>query len=221
MKKFFYLISIASVPLLLFFILHQLQSSKVCANNCKESFQLQIENNSSAFFNQKNMKVPQILPESQETDVFGSETLSGEKHIKVNLTTQTLTVYQGKKILLKTLISSGLWGRTPVGTFIVWSKLRATRMTGGEGADYYDLPNVPYVMFYSNNEVPAMAGFSLHGTYWHNNFGHPMSHGCINMKTSDVAKLYDWANPVSDGLTTYSSDKNLGTKVTIYGEAPL
>ena len=88
-------------------------------------------------------------------------------------------------------------------------------MSGGSGADYYNLPNVPYVMFFSNNQVPASAGFSLHGTYWHNNFGHRMSHGCVNMKTTDVAKLYEWADPPTAGNTTRANDTNPGTKVTI------
>ena len=89
-------------------------------------------------------------------------------------------------------------------------------MSGGSGDDYYDLPNVPYVMFFSNDEVPASLGFSLHGTYWHNNFGHPMSHGCVNMKTTDVAKLYEWATPVADSNITHATQDNPGTKVTIF-----
>ncbi|MDP4011299.1 MAG: L,D-transpeptidase [Candidatus Roizmanbacteria bacterium] len=88
-------------------------------------------------------------------------------------------------------------------------------MAGGSGADYYNLPNVPYVMYFSNPQVPASRGFSLHGAYWHNNFGHAMSHGCINMKETDVAKLYDWATPNSTGTTTHSSIDNPGTKITI------
>jgi hypothetical protein len=94
-------------------------------------------------------------------------------------------------------------------------------MTGGEGADFYDLPNVPYVMFFSGPNAPAGAGFSLHGAYWHDNFGHPMSHGCVNMRIVDAEKLYDWADPPTSGSTTLSSTDNPGTKITIYGQAPL
>ena len=86
-------------------------------------------------------------------------------------------------------------------------------MSGGSGADYYNLPNVPYVMFFSNNKVPSSAGFSLHGTYWHNNFGHAMSHGCVNMKTTDAAKVFEWADAVTGGKK--------GTKITIYGDPPV
>jgi hypothetical protein len=93
-------------------------------------------------------------------------------------------------------------------------------MSGGEGADYYYLPNVPFVMFFSNDKVAASRGFSLHGTYWHDNFGHAMSHGCVNMRTIDAQKLYEWVSPQTTGNTTLASDTNPGTVVTIYGKAP-
>ncbi len=93
-------------------------------------------------------------------------------------------------------------------------------MTGGEGADYYDLPNVPFVMFFGNDQVPDGAGFSLHGAYWHDNFGHPMSHGCVNMRQIDAETLYNWVDPTTDGLVTLATDANSGTKVTIFGTPP-
>ena len=70
-------------------------------------------------------------------------------------------------------------------------------MSGGSVAlrTYYYLPNVPYVMFFENDQVAGSRGFSIHGTYWHNNFGHPMSHGCVNMKTSEAKLIYHWTNP--------------------------
>ncbi len=183
-----------------------------CANtlSCKESLTLNVENNQEGIFQNQKVMPPQI--DLTETDnqvaVLGSDTdiketdTSEEKHIYVNLATQTLSAYQGDVLFMQTPISSGLWGRTPTGEFDIWIKIRSTRMSGGSGADFYDLPNVPYVMFFSNDQVAASRGFSLHGTYWHNNFGHPMSHGCINMKTTDIAKLYDWGR--------------VGTKITIY-----
>lgn len=92
-------------------------------------------------------------------------------------------------------------------------------MTGGEGADFYDLPNVPYTMFFEGPNAPAGAGFSLHGAYWHDNFGHAMSHGCVNMKITDAHKLYDWVNPVTNGYTTHATAEDPGTPITIYGTA--
>ncbi|MBI4004820.1 L,D-transpeptidase [Candidatus Roizmanbacteria bacterium] len=196
-----------------------------CANSisCKESLKLKIENNTVGTFNNHSVSPPNInlAEEKKNPTVLGLETGTGEKHIYVNLATQTLSAYQGDKLVFQTLISSGKWFPTPIGEYTIWSKLRATRMTGGEGADYYDLPNVPYVMFFSNDKVPGSAGFSLHGAYWHNNFGHPMSHGCVNMRIIDAEKVYDWANPPTKGNITYANAENLGTKITIYGEAPL
>lgn len=103
--------------------------------------------------------------------------------IDVNLRTQRLTAYEGNKAVFSTLISGGL-PRTPtvVGRFKVYAKLVSTRMRGPG----YDLPNVPYTMYFYR-------GYAIHGTYWHNNFGRPMSHGCINLRTADAAWLFNWA----------------------------
>ena len=186
-----------------------------CANtlSCKESLTLNVENNQEGIFQNQKVKVPQInltgverkvavLGADESFDSTKDKSAQDKKHIYVNLATQTLSAYQGDTLFMQTPISSGLWGRTPTGEFDIWIKIRSTRMSGGSGADFYDLPNVPYVMFFSNDQVAASRGFSLHGTYWHNNFGHPMSHGCVNMKTTDIAKLYDWGR--------------IGTKITIY-----
>jgi len=65
----------------------------------------------------------------------------------------------------------------------------------------------------------GLKAFSLHGAYWHNNFGHPMSHGCVNMKIADAEKIYYWTNP-NVGTMTYETKDNPGTQITIYGVAP-
>jgi LysM repeat protein len=103
--------------------------------------------------------------------------------IDVNLSAQRLTAYQGNTPVFSALISGGL-PRTPtvVGRFKIYTKLVSTRMTGPG----YDLPKVPYTMYFYR-------GYAIHGTYWHNNFGRPMSHGCVNMRTSDAAWLFNWA----------------------------
>jgi LysM repeat protein len=104
--------------------------------------------------------------------------------IDVDISSQRLTAYQGTKPVFSALISSGL-PRTPtvIGRFKVYTKLRSTRMRGPG----YDLPNVPYTMYFYK-------GYALHGTYWHHNFGHPMSHGCVNLRTQDAAWLFNWAS---------------------------
>jgi len=77
-------------------------------------------------------------------------------------------------------------------------------------------------MFFSNSEISASRGFSLHGTYWHDNFGHPMSHGCINMRTEEAELIYYWSQPIVGNGNSVMADKdNPGTEITIYGEAPL
>lgn len=108
--------------------------------------------------------------------------------IDINLTKQRLIAYQGYTPIFSTLISSGVAKhKTTPGTFHIYAKLRSQEMRGGVGAEHYDLPNVPYVMYF-------YGGNAIHGTYWHHNFGHPMSHGCINTPTSAAAFLYRWAS---------------------------
>ncbi len=106
------------------------------------------------------------------------------KWIDVNVRTQTLSAYEGDQLIFTTKVSTGL-PRTPtvLGRFAIRTKLRAQTMVG---PGYY-LPNVPYVMYFYR-------GYAIHGTYWHNNFGRPMSRGCINMRTSEAQWLYQWAS---------------------------
>lgn len=201
------------------------QKDIYCANSisCIKNLNSNVENGVSGTFEGQKVSPPNIdlAIDKTKTEVLGDSTATGEKHIYVDLGKQTLYAYQGNTLFMQTLISSGKWHPTPTGDFRIWIKLRATRMTGGSGADFYDLPNVPFVMFFAGGDISEGAGFSLHGTYWHNNFGHPMSHGCVNMRTVDAEKLYNWADPPTTGLTTTTSVDNLGTKITIYGQAPI
>lgn len=148
---------------------------------------------------------------------------SAEKRIEVDLTHQKLYAFEGSQKVYEFFISSGKWYPTPTGTFQIWGKFRYTKMSGGNPTlhTYYYLPNVPFVMFFGNDAVPASRGFSLHGTYWHNNFGHPMSHGCVNMRTEDAEKIFYWSNPaISDQKTARASRADPGTTIVIYGTAP-
>jgi LysM repeat protein len=114
---------------------------------------------------------------------------AGEKWIDVNLSTQTLLCYEGSQVVYTARVSTGISRYpTPAGTFYIQRKYRYDDMTGGSWArgDYYYLPNVPYCMYY-------YAGYALHGTYWHNNFGTPMSHGCTNLSTADAGWIFNWA----------------------------
>lgn len=174
-----------------------------------------------ATFLDQTLSVPQEQQEESRA-VLGEST--EEKRIEVDLAQQRLYGFEGDRKVFDFLISSGKWGRTPTGTFTIWSKFRYTKMSGGNPAlnTYYYLPNVPYVMFFSNAEVAGSRGFSLHGTYWHNNFGHPMSHGCVNMKTEEAEHVYYWSHPtVPEGKKSVSANReNPGTKIIIYGDPP-
>jgi len=148
---------------------------------------------------------------------------SENKRIEVDLTNQKLYAFEGTNKVFEFPVSTGLWGRTPTGEFTIWIKLRYTKMEGGSKAlgTYYNLPNVPYTMFFYNAQIPKSRGYGIHGTYWHNNFGHPMSHGCVNMKTEEVALLYEWASPDSGGKpSARATEQNPGTRIIIYGVAP-
>jgi lipoprotein-anchoring transpeptidase ErfK/SrfK len=180
-----------------------------------------VPSETSGTFNNESVPVPPEISDEQK-QVLGETT--GEKRIEVDLTNQRVYAFEGDRKVFDFLVSTGKWGRTPTGEFKIWTKIRYTKMSGGSKAlgTYYYLPNVPFVMFFSNAEVAASRGFSLHGTYWHNNFGHPMSHGCVNMKTEEIEQLYYWATPVlPEGKTSTPATKdNPGTKVIIYGTAP-
>lgn len=108
------------------------------------------------------------------------------KWIDVDIGSQTIMAHDGIKPIKTVLMSSGL-GRswTPQGNFKVYLKVAKQTMSGGIGVDRYYLPNVPWILYYSGDNA-------IHGAYWHNNFGVPMSHGCINVSPQDAKWFYDW-----------------------------
>lgn len=176
-----------------------------------------------AVFLNSPISVPNFLAQlPQSKKVLGES--NSDKKIYVDLTNQMLYAYEGESLVYSFLVSTGKWGKTPTGVFNIWGKFRYTKMSGGSVAlhTYYYLPNVPYVMFFENDQIAGSRGFSLHGTYWHENFGHPMSHGCVNMKTSEAALIYEWTGPnIPDGKNTVrSTSENPGTQIIIYGKAP-
>ncbi len=107
----------------------------------------------------------------------------GQRWIEINLSTQTLTAWQGDVAVLTTVVSSGKASTpTVTGRFAIYNKLDSQRMTGPD----YDLPGVPWVMYFYSD-------FAIHGAYWHANFGVPTSHGCVNLTIDDAQTLYNWA----------------------------
>lgn len=108
----------------------------------------------------------------------------GERWIDVDLSRQTLYAYEGDALVNTFIVSTGTWQHpTVTGQYHVYVKYRYADMSG---PGYY-LADVPYVMYFYQ-------GYGLHGTYWHNNFGTPMSHGCVNLETSNAGWLFNWAS---------------------------
>jgi lipoprotein-anchoring transpeptidase ErfK/SrfK len=109
---------------------------------------------------------------------------NGEHWIDVNLSQQRVYAYAGDTLMNSFVVSTGTW-QTPTvtGKFKIWVKVRSQAMTG---PGYY-LPDVPYVMYFYKD-------YGLHGTYWHNNFGTPMSHGCVNLTIPDAEWLYNFSS---------------------------
>lgn len=160
----------------------------------------------------------QVMPESGEAHraLAGVEELIVAQHVKrveVSLAGQTLTAYEGDTPVFHAVISAGL-SRYPTveGEFRIYAKHRFAYMTGGSvaGGDYYYLPNVPSVMYF-------YSGYGLHGTHWHNNFGTPMSRGCVNLTEEDALWLFNWTDPVvPEGRNSaYSTVDAPGTLVVI------
>jgi hypothetical protein len=108
----------------------------------------------------------------------------GERWIDVDLSNQMTYAYEGDQIVASFLVSTGTYLHpTVTGQYYIYVKYVYADMAG---PGYY-LPDVPYVMYF-------YSGYGLHGTYWHSNFGTPMSHGCINLSISDAEWLFYWAD---------------------------
>jgi len=162
-----------------------------------------------------------VAPE--EISSLSPDVPAEKKRIEVNLTTQVLTAYEGDKSVFQTKISSGIPindFKTPTGEYYISEKTAAKHMgysyfgVGRVGvvnsfadADGYALPGVPWTCFFTK------AGHAFHGTYWHENFGTPMSHGCINMRTEEAKWIFRWALPQHEPGRTFN--RGMGTAVRI------
>jgi lipoprotein-anchoring transpeptidase ErfK/SrfK len=148
-----------------------------------------------------------------------------EKWIDVDLTHQTLVLYEGDRPVYATLISSGIIRRedvdeldheTPTGIFRIRSKHVATAMDGDNAFDGpYSIEDVPYVMYYES-------GYAIHSAFWHDLFGRPKSHGCVNAAPEDARVIFDWTDPqVPAGWHgAYPAEPGHGTAIYIHGETP-
>ncbi len=152
--------------------------------------------------------MPSIASPVPSATPFPTPPANTEKWIDVDLTHQQLTAYEGDMPVFQTSVSTGLRNTpTVAGEFRIYWKLTATDMAGPG----YFLRDVPYTMYFH-------AGYALHGTYWHNNFGQPMSHGCVNLRTEDAKWLFNWADPPlpAGASQIRSSNTSPGTRVVVH-----
>ncbi len=144
----------------------------------------------------------------------------GEKWIDVDLTHQILVAFEGTHAVYATLVSSGKRDEkdktkdhpTPTGTFRIQAKHVSSTMDGDVAADApYSIEDVPWVMYFDGS-------YALHGAFWHANFGHPMSHGCVNLSPADARQLFGWTEPkLPEGWHgVFANDPKEGTRVIIH-----
>jgi lipoprotein-anchoring transpeptidase ErfK/SrfK len=122
----------------------------------------------------------------------GTGVASDGRWIEVDLSEQRTFVYEGDVLVNSFIVSTGMPGTpTVTGEYVIYVKVPMQDMSG---PGYY-LADVPWVMYFFDE-------YGFHGTYWHNNFGTPMSRGCVNLTIDDAKWLYDWAS--------------VGTKVNVH-----
>jgi lipoprotein-anchoring transpeptidase ErfK/SrfK len=133
------------------------------------------------------------------------------KRIEISIDQQQLTAFEDNKIVKQVIVSTGrpylnadpklIPTDTPKGDFQIRAKRPAVHMGDGtlrSDAEAYELPGVPWVSYFESAK-----GVAIHGTYWHNNFGMTMSHGCVNMRSEDAKWIYRWTTPPPNGPVTY------------------
>ncbi len=124
--------------------------------------------------------------------VIGPDTAATSKRIVVDLSKEMLYAYDGDTLFMQVPVSTGLeLTPTPAGEFTVFRKTPSRYMQGpiiGVNDQYYDLPGVPWNLYFTQG------GDVIHGAYWHDNFGEPWSHGCVNLEPQMAKKLYLWAD---------------------------
>jgi hypothetical protein len=145
---------------------------------------------------------------AEELSPISSEIV--DKKVEIDLTRQRLVAYENDRPVFSTRTATGYFeGDTPIGEFRIERKQPTRHMASDLQGNEFDLPGVPWVCYIS------WTGVSFHGTYWHNNYGTPQSHGCINL-TPDAAKwVYRWSNPFVPADEDYVETQN-GTIVYIH-----
>lgn len=148
----------------------------------------------------------------EELTLLSPEVPNESKLIVIDLQTQMVTAFEGEKLVFSQRCSSGAEGtETPRGEFRTYHKGPAVHMTNQGDAieNIYNLPGVPWCSFFTG------AGHALHGAYWHNDYGRPRSHGCVNLPSEAAKFLYRWSMPVVPTDADYVHMPGEGTRVQV------
>ncbi len=152
-----------------------------------------------------------LVPDS-ELSLLSPDVPETIKTIHVDLALQLVTAFEGDRLVSSARCSSGAKGtRTPTGDFRTYHKGPSIHMTNQDSEDknVYDLPGVPWVSFFTGE------GVAFHGTYWHNDFGRPRSHGCVNLPIQAAKFIYRWSLPVVPPDMEYLYRPGEGTRVVV------
>jgi hypothetical protein len=152
-----------------------------------------------------------LIP-NEELTLLSPDVPESEKLIHVDLSTQMVTAFEGDIMVFSSRCSSGSKGtRTPTGDFFTYHKGPSVHMNNQDEdtKNHYDLPGVPWCSFFTGY------GNAFHGTYWHNDYGRPRSHGCVNLPSEDAKWLYRWTRPYVPIGEDYLHLPGEGTKVQI------
>ncbi len=152
-----------------------------------------------------------LVPDSELT-LLSPQTPETLKYIHVDLAVQLVTAFEEDNLVFSARCSSGAKGtRTPLGEYRTYHKGPSIHMSNeGDAVDnLYDLPGVPWVSFFTGE------GVAFHGTYWHNDYGRPRSHGCVNLSMQAAKFIYRWTRPVVPAGTEYLYRPGEGTRVEV------
>jgi len=155
-----------------------------------------------------------LIPDDELT-LLSPQVPQQEKKIVVDLSTQLVTAFEGEKLVFSERCASGVKGTdTPNGEFLTYHKGASVHMTNEgdavENETVYSLPGVPWCSFFTG------AGNAFHGTYWHNDYGRPRSHGCVNLPSEAAKFIYCWTQPVVPPDEDYLHLPGQGTQVHIF-----
>jgi len=130
--------------------------------------------------------------------------------------------YEDGRLVREMAVSTGKRGKTPTGDFRIWRKYRLKDMKVGlpVRGEYYVLEDVPWAMYFFNEEHPKERGLAIHGAWWHAEFGKPASHGCVNLPVEEARELFFWTDPpVGPFEEATATPANPGTRIVIFDPA--